>query len=403
MHEAGTRLVKVRENLKGFFGAIMAFVLSGLAAVACGQSQVSGPAERATAAPTRTAPSSKDGWEGKWEGILTSARKEGVVSIYSGWGPATRTALTQAFKDKYSISAEFTAFGRGAEMFARVQSERRAGLTVADVFGTAASVLVANMKPEGLLGPLEPVIMLPEVLDTRAWFGGKFPYYDKDRRAIGMVSSLNRGLLFNSNVIKDGEIASFRDLLKPQYKGKIVLLDPSVTGGGNATFTLLTRAWSVDEASDFLRRLIKDQEAVMTRDSRQQVEWVARGKYGVAFGLSPDIIADFLSTGAPIVQGYPVEGVVSSPAQGGLGVPAASPHPNASVVFVNWLLTKEGQTVFSTSWGSPSVRVDVPAGGFHPSFMPKPGEKIEFGSEDFAILQGEMVEVARKVIEQANK
>ncbi len=383
--------------------SMMVFVLGGLAALSCGQGQGPGAAVSSTVAATKVALSPKAGWEGKWEGILASARKEGVVSIYSGWGPATRTALMQAFKEKYGINAEFTAFGRGAEVLARVQTEKRAGLYISDVFGVGGITLVATMKPEGLLGPMETLIILPEVLDPRVWLGDKFPWYDKDKLVIGMVSSLNRGIIYNNTMIKEGELASYEDLLKPQYKGKIVLADPSVAGGGNAIFTLLTRAWNVERTGQFLTRLLKEQEAVMTRDPRQQVEWVARGKYAIAFGLSPDIVADFMSAGSPISQGYPKEGIVSSPAAGSMAVPTVSAHPNAAIVFVNWLLTKEGQAVFSKSWGSPSVRVDVPAGTFDPSFMARPGEKIEFASEEFAILQGDMVEVARKVVEQANR
>jgi ABC-type Fe3+ transport system substrate-binding protein len=35
-------------------------------------------------------------------------------------------------------------------------------------------------------------------------------------------------------------------------------------------------------------------------------------------------------------------------------------HPNAAKLYLNWLLTKEGGTIFAKSTGDPSMRADVP-------------------------------------------
>jgi ABC-type Fe3+ transport system substrate-binding protein len=50
------------------------------------------------------------------------------------------------------------------------------------------------------------------------------------------------------------------------------------------------------------------------------------------------------------------------------------PHPSAAKVFVNWLLSKEGQAVFAQAQGYVSGRADVPLPeGTAPWRVPLPG------------------------------
>jgi len=51
--------------------------------------------------------------------------------------------------------------------------------------------------------------------------------------------------------------------------------DPTVPGAGNSFVSILATIWGVEEAKEFLRQLVK-QDLAITRDLRQQVEWVLR-------------------------------------------------------------------------------------------------------------------------------
>ncbi|MBI4331311.1 MAG: extracellular solute-binding protein [Chloroflexi bacterium] len=390
--------------MKKFVTGLIAFLAAAmLVLAACSPAATEGPAKAPAPASSAATVAARPAWEQKWESTLAAARKEGKLSVYALWRPTVRTALAQAFNEKFGVEAEFTPFARGAELLAKVQAEKRAGLNLADVFGAGGPTLVATMKPEGVLGQLEPLIILPEVLDPGGWMAGSLRFYDTGKTAIGLISVVER-LFYNTEAVKEGEISSFKDLLKPQYKGKIVINDPTVTGGGNAMFThLARRVWSVEEASDYLRRLVRDQESVVTRDNRHAVEWVARGKNTIGFGDNTDIVLEFINLGAPVARARVSEALPSSPQAGSMGVPSTPAHPNATAVFVNWILSREGQAVFSKSWGVPSVRSDVPTEGIHPALITRPGEKVELASEEFALMQGEMLEVAKKVLLEAQK
>ena len=73
-------------------------------------------------------------------------------------------------------------------------------------------------------------------------------------------------------------------------------------------------------------------------------------------------------------------------------------HPNASLVFINWLLTKEGQTIFQKVYGTPSARLDVDMTGIDPAFIPQEGEKlISTISEDWWAGVAGRMEIAKQI------
>lgn len=341
-------------------------------------------------------------WETRWADTLAKAKKEGVVSIYSLWPPENRATLIKAFKDKYGIELDFTVFSRGAEMLAKVKAEERAGLKVADAFGAGETTLLVILKPEGTLAPIEPLLILPEVLDKNAWRGGKIPFTDKEGMSLSMMGIVQRTVIYNTGLIKEGEITSYKDLLKPQYKGKIAMNDPTLSGSGNAFMMHLgENLWGEAEASEFLRRLIKEQEMVIVRDNRIHVEWVAQGKY--AIGLAPnDIHYSFIEMGAPIRHALVREDNRLTASTGALGIAARLAHPNAATIFVNWLMTKEGQTIFARS-AVPSMRLDVSTEGVNSILIPIPGEKYFINSEDLVLARGKWLEIAQKVVGEATK
>ncbi|MBI4332652.1 MAG: ABC transporter substrate-binding protein [Chloroflexi bacterium] len=352
-------------------------------------------------APAQVAVPVKAAWERDWESTLAQAKKEGTATIYSIWPPSVRTAVTQAFAQKYGINLEFSPFGRSAELVAKVQTESRAGIYATDMFTVGSSTAMTSMKPAGLLGNIGKLLVLPEVTDPKNWTGQKMPFLDKDQTAVGMIVALEGYILFNTDLVKKSEITGYKDLLKPQFKGKITIDDPSISGPGNTLFSFLAHdLWNLEEAKDFLRQLIRQQEAALQRDERIRAESVARGKFAIGVPPMPATLPDLLTAGAPldIVQGKHI-----TTGAGNLEVPTQSPHPNAIKVFINWLLTKEGQTVYAMAYGSPSLRTDVPTEGMNPIFLLQAGEKYYPETEEIIFFRQKAQAIAREVIAEASK
>lgn len=376
----------LRQLFPGLMGVLVVMALA-----ACQPAPTATPGPMAKPTETR-APT-------RWDSALEAAKREGKVSVYALWGQESRVAVSQAFRKKFGIEAEFTSFNRGAEMLARVRLEKNAGLNIPDVFGAGGPTLLTVMMPAGVLGNIKPLLFLPEVTDGKAWKGGKLPFSDKTGTTIAQLATANRFLVYNTDLIKQGELTSYEDVLKPQYRGKITLNDPTVTGSGNATFSHLAMHifGNVDKARDYLRRLVKDQRAEIIRDNRLQLESVARGKHSIGVGGRIATQAEFIDAGAPIAQ-VKMDKVFISHADSVLGVPLESPHPNATLIFINWLLSAEGHAVYVSSTGNPGLRVDAPTGGINAIFFPDPKEELFLDTEDFITFRGKMQAVAREVI-----
>ncbi len=335
----------------------------------------------------------------KWEETLAAAKKEGKVTVVTFVGSETRAALTKSFKAKYGIDLDFTV-GQGAATLAKIQAERNAGLYTADAVVNGTSVLTL-FKKSGLLEPLASVLMLPEVTDQKMWYGNKLSFFDKEGTGLGFLRQYNSCVLRNTESVKEGEITSYLDLLKPQWKDKVTMYDPSISGSG-AMFmaTLALGVWNVEDAGTWFKKMLKEQNLAVTRDPRLEVEWVARGKYPIALATYTDQMVNFLASGAPIAQQKVKEGGFVTSSTGALGLFNKAAHPNAAIVFVNWLLSKDGQIAFTSGFGGPSNRKDVTATGVYAALTPLEGDKAYDEDEEGMLKKNSLTKTWAKIISE---
>ncbi len=309
----------------------------------------------------------------EWDKLVADARNEGTVVIATSNGPIFNSALAESFQKKYGVHLEFI-FGKSEELVPKVQAERRAGIYSTDTFIIGSSSIVPFLGPDGALEPLDTVLMLPEVLDKKAWWGGDLLWIGPKHFQVMFLAMPGQSLWANRDVVKPGTIKNHYDLLDPLWKGKISLRDPTTAGSGNAFFTFVAETFP--NGLDYLRKLGK-QEPAITRDPRIQTEWVARGKYPVAIGCKIDIVKEFIQAGAPIVAVPTPEGTYLTGSGGGVAVLNKAPHPKAAALFVNWLLSKEGQLVASRAYGGQSAREDIATDFFESYEVRQPGAKYE--------------------------
>jgi ABC-type Fe3+ transport system substrate-binding protein len=99
---------------------------------------------------------------------------------------------------------------------------------------------------------------------------------------------------------------------------------------------------------------------LVSRDLRQLADLLAKGRLALILGVGYAVVRPFMEAGLPVKPlRAPNEGIHASSGFGTLTVMKSPPHPNATKVFVNWLLGKEGQEVYGRAMGSATRRLDV--------------------------------------------
>ncbi len=324
------------------------------------------------------------GWEADWRRTLETAKKEGKVTIYTTASSSTRVDLSKAFSQKYGLKLEFV-MGRGSEMVEKLAMERRNNIYLADIYLGGATTPTTSFKPKGFLAPLKPLLILPEVTNAKAWFGGGVLFTDREKQYVAcpILTAANSYLATNTELVKPGEIKAYKDLLNPKWKGRIIMNDPTIAGAGSRWFAVVADKYT---GLDYMRALVK-QEPVITRDQRLQMEGLARGKYAIAIGAQPDILESFIKVGSPVKPLVPEEGTWLGGGPGLICYFDRAPHPNATKVFINWLLSKEGQTFYSKTVGAESARLDVPTDHLSKDDLREPGVKYFVSEEEEFLIK----------------
>ncbi len=333
-------------------------------------------------------------WQEEWERTLAAAKQEGRVAVTGPGGPEARGTLTRPFTKKYGITVEFMG-GSGRTTSPRVLTERRAHRYLWDVYVSGTTTGLTTMLPAGAFDPLEPALILPEVKDPNRWRGGGLEFVDEGRQLMVMTPSY-RGIIFvNTKMVNPEEFTSYKSLLDPKWKGKIVIDDPRKPGPGNATFLFFYL--HPELGMDFIRAFAR-QRPIILKNYRQEVDLVAQGKYPILLGGWELPVEVLMKKGLPITIIKPAqlrEGSDVSPSNGAVALYNKAPHPNAAKVYVNWLLSKSGQTLFSRAMGYISARQDVST-KHSPWRVPKPGSIKTYTLEAMAVKR-ELVPKLQKV------
>lgn len=308
------------------------------------------------------APPARADWKEDWEKTVKAARQEAAVVIYTFPG---HERLFHEFQKKFPDVKLVEVTVRGSERVARILAERRAGKYIADLLIGGAGSAAAGFIKGGVLDPIAPAIVVPEVLDQSKWWLGRHIYGDEEGKYIFSFSGAPLHYFHhNTNLVKAAEFKSYWDFLSPRWKGKIVIAEP-MTGGTQEALQFLY--YNREIGPDMVKRFLTEMDVAVSRDIRQMVDWTAQGKYAIAALQNADRldIWDAKNKGLPIdafrTDRFKEGGFVGS-GGGNIMLINRAPHPNAARVFVNWLLSREGQIAFQklVETGRNSLRVDIP-------------------------------------------
>ncbi|MBI1994017.1 MAG: extracellular solute-binding protein [Deltaproteobacteria bacterium] len=299
-------------------------------------------------------------WKREWEGAVAAAEKEGQVTVYGPPGIHYQEAI-RSFQEAYSKIKLVYVPGSGTDNSQRLLAERRAGKYLADLFVSGSGTAVILFRGN-IFDPLPPLLILPENRDPSVWFSGKHQYADPQNQLIFiMQGNIDTSIgAYNTKLVNPKEIKSHWDVLNPKWKGKMVAYDPRARGHIQNMRGIY---YSPALGGEFIRRLFSEMDVTIGRDQRQMLDWVAGGKFPIYLFSTDNDVEEAARKGLPVgvLESPPEEGYMSA-GFGHLALVNRAPHPNAAKVFVNWLLSKEGQLQWQKRTDNNSLRTDIPKG-----------------------------------------
>ena len=283
----------------------------------------------------------------EWDALVKKAEEEGEVAIYATDSIGNAQSIWAAFQKRYpKIKLIGTSVGRGSDLFPKLFSERRAGKYLADVFLAGPTAVHLNLYPAKVLDPMPPALVHANVTDLSKWWQGKHHYVDPEGQYNFMYESALYGppLSFNTSIVNEKEIKSAWDLVQPQWKGKLAVLQLNATQGSTALAFVYHHP---QLGPKFIERVYRDMEPTFFRDLRQGTDWLSQGKFPICFLCRRIDRAQM--QGLPVAELDPYAiterpGIGSG--SGAIVLMNRHPHPNAAKVFLNWFLSLEGQIAF---------------------------------------------------------
>jgi iron(III) transport system substrate-binding protein len=264
--------------------------------------------------------------DAEWKKVVEAAKKEGKVVVYNGAvGTPALPKVLAAFEARYGIRAELLE-ARASELRERIRTEQAAGKVLGDVSHNGSTTTALQLAE----GTFVPYGVLPNGARPVAPFkadGTRVPVY-----------VIQYGILVNTDLVKPGEEPrSWKDLLHPRWKGKILADDMRALGGGAVFFMVTTQKFG----KEFHDRLA-EQQPHMNRELRGNYPRVARGEYPV---YVPYTLPDILELkGLPVKAILPEEGCPYVRFDGAIF--KGAPRPGAARLLLDFFLSDEAQLIY---------------------------------------------------------
>lgn len=303
-----------------------------------------------------------------WDDVIAKAQEEGKLVVYTSVGRVAQSA--EAFQNKYGIEVEVYNL-RDHEIVQRISQEYRSKIYNVDfvVIENVPAVMTQLVRPGYLYNYIPPT--MEETI----------PEQFKEPLVMGLVS---RVIGYNTEVYPEDPFDSIWDLTLPEWKSKVMVRDPSLTGDHINFFTELVRNSDIlaedyerrfgkplelreeNAAYELLRRLVENDLIIMTSDTRIAEGVGTRGQEDPPVGLFYVYSKhrDIPTHNLALQESRNLQPFVGYYYKVFMQMATEAKNPNAAKLFAEFMLTQEGFKPFQDSPGfyssNPTIEVVWP-------------------------------------------
>jgi len=269
--------------------------------------------------------------------LIEGAKKEGELIIYGTTDLRQSTLINDKFREKYPfIDVKLNRF-TSDKLYPRLIAETRSGKFLADVLQNNTLGMYFLRKGKFLAPYVSP--------EER--------FYPKEFKDPGhwVTSSMNLHVIgYNTKAVaRDKLPKTWEDLLSPPWKGRL-MLNPR-----EQWFAWILQIMGKEKGLNYMRALAKQKPAVRSESTAMRAQLIIAGESDLEIDSTYSVLRPLMKKGAP------VDWTTLGPA---LVVPVAyglanrAPHPNAAKLFIDFVLSKEGQQLV-LSFDRQSARSDL--------------------------------------------
>ncbi len=277
--------------------------------------------------------------------LLEAARKEREVLFYTPLiVDQIVRPLIKAFQSHVSGVEVKYVRADSLSLIVRMLNEARAGRVQSDVWSLLEGVL--PLVQGGLAAEFE----VPNAKGLPAALVDPNKHWLATNLAV-------RSAAYNTELVPKAQAPqSYRDLLDPRWKGKMVWNPKSMTGAWGFIGTVI-KGMGEDEGMAYLRALARQEIVPLPIAIRAVLDRVIAGEYAIGLEMNNTHAALSAALGAPVkwVPLNPVSETVQVS-----GITKGAPHPNAGKLFIDFMVSRAGQEVFRDNNYLP-MHPDIPA------------------------------------------
>ena len=270
--------------------------------------------------------------------LIAGAKKEGTAVLYTSLAPSESRPLAEAFEKKYGVKVEVWR-ALSEQVVQRAVNEARANRHTVDAVETNGPEM-EMMSREKLFSAFSSPVL------------AELPQHAIPKHGQWVPDRLNFFVVgYNTNKVRPADLPkTYEGFLDPKWKGRIGIEATDVEW-----MATLFKIWGDQKAMAFFKQL-REQRPDMRKGHVLLAELIASGEIDAGLTAYSANIESLKRRKAPAAW-VPVDPVVARPQ--GLAVVRDAPHPNAALLFVDYVLSREGQALL-LSLGRTPINPKVP-------------------------------------------
>lgn len=276
------------------------------------------------------------------DALIAAAQKEGSLVLYTSIDVDSIAIMVAEFKKTFpGIAVEVFRQGGGA-LDLVVRAESKAGKLRADVIEQTDAYFMSQLDSQlGLLAEYKPPRTLAYL--SSAIVNGKiYPGY-----------SQLFGYAYNTNLVAAADVPkSWNDFLNPKFNKSRGTIPPTAGGCSWALAYFERQVLGVK----FWKKLAATKPTLLNSNTLL-IQMLSKGDIAISTMLD-NVARPAIKAGAPIKMVYPTEGTPPCPVS--VALVKNAPHKAAGTLWLNWLLSTSGQSVWVNQVGAVSARTDMP-------------------------------------------